>query len=124
MKAGRTSRAALAATAIVVAGIASPASADPAYCTGSAASGDGNTMVVQVNGYYADPNGYDVILRCYVMQGGREVVGLTDPLVGPVAAAGAAGVIEAAPFDICYDLTISDMFNAWGYYESVSNCHG
>ncbi|HYO60940.1 MAG TPA: hypothetical protein VEU29_03470 [Actinomycetota bacterium] len=122
MRARRTLGAALAAAAIVVGVLAPPAAADPTYCTGAAVSVDGRQMVVEVNGYYADPDGYDVILRCYVIQGGRERVGLTDPLVGPVAAAAATGVIDAAPFEICYELTISDMFNAWGYYESFGNC--
>jgi hypothetical protein len=110
------------AAALVVGGGVAAAAADPTYCTGSAASVDGNKFVVQVNGYFADPDGYDVDLRCFVLQHGREAVGLSDPLVGPVAAVAVGGIIDAAPFQICYRLTVSDPVNAWGFYYSWSNC--
>lgn len=97
---------------------ATPGAAAPAPCRAVSQS-TGSEVAILLEGHYADTQGGDVTLRCYLVQNGVTVASVTDPLVGPVAALAADQRLSTAPFRVCWEVTIR-RFVDWGYYHHNS----
>lgn len=124
----KTRRLAAVAVAAIAVTAAAPAasvgagsSAVAGPCRVTSASTGSEVQAVMTGNYAADDTSSNVTLSCHIVMGGRRILSVTDPLVGPVAVLAAEQRIDTAPFYVCYELHIRKFLDIWNYDYST-NC--
>ncbi|HEV2757595.1 MAG TPA: hypothetical protein VG318_17665 [Actinomycetota bacterium] len=124
-KTRRLAAVAVAAIAVAAAAPAATARAESSAvagpCRATSASTGSEVQVVLTGNYTDDSTTSNVTLSCHIVMGGRRILSVTDPLLGPVAALAAEQRIDTAPFYVCYELHIREFLDLWNA-EYSTNC--